>query len=238
MVDQFLVVEADHTFSGLRKPLRFLEQAKSYDWPMEKIDYRAHRVEAPDPDAWQNEWAQRNSLSAVLASVRADDLVLLSDVDEIPRAECVDYAVRHSDETRFGFKMQLSYFKLNFVNTGGPAKDVVWTVGFRRAGVGDFTFDQLRMGIREGSIEARILPDAGWHFSYLASDEGVRTKIQAFSHQELNTPEILERIDLRKLVAEGADLFDRPQFEWQVLKNADLPDYVLQNPHAFKEWLA
>lgn len=237
VVDCFVIVESTTTFTGRTKALRFKDQARHNDWPMDKIDYRPFVLNSPSTHAWDNELAQRNSLAALLDEVSTTDLILVSDVDEIPRASCVD--VVNSDETTslFGFKLRLSYFRLNFVNIGGPASDVVWTIGLRKQAVRQATFDDLRMGIRDGSIPAKIIDKGGWHFSYLDTDDGIVEKIQSFSHTELATSEILSKINTAQILASSTDLFGRDGFHWSVVHDEDLPTYVLNNRQAFEPWL-
>jgi beta-1,4-mannosyl-glycoprotein beta-1,4-N-acetylglucosaminyltransferase len=137
----------------------------------------------------------------------------------------------------FGFELSLSYFKLNYVNVAGPASKVVWTVATRKNKQSGHTFDELRMGIRDGSIPARIFQNSGWHFSYLSDDEGIRNKIRSFSHQELNTPEIMERVSVDLLLQQRADLFARPGFVWEVLGTDFLPDSVKSDLASHQDWL-
>jgi len=91
VVDCFVIVEADSTFSGVRKPLVLKENLDRFRWCREKI----RRVEvAPllgdGPDgAWEREAQQRAGILAGLRDAMPDDLVMISDLDEVPGCEVI-----------------------------------------------------------------------------------------------------------------------------------------------------
>ncbi len=237
VVDTFFIIESDTTFSGQKKQLTFLDQARLMKWPLEKIIYEVHINEIPDVDPWVNERQQRNALAKVFQIIDKNDLVVISDVDEIPTWQSLLLARDDFSNFFFGFELSLSYFKLNYVNVEGPSSKVVHTVATRLSSESQWTFDELRQGIRNGSIPARIFEKSGWHFSYLSGDEGIRKKIRSFSHQELNTPEIMERVNVEMLLQQREDLFLRPGFKWEILGTEFLPDFVQSNIESFRDWI-
>jgi beta-1,4-mannosyl-glycoprotein beta-1,4-N-acetylglucosaminyltransferase len=91
VVDCFVIVEAATTFSGQPKPLVLKENLYRFRWCRKKI----RRVEvAPllgdGPEAaWEREAQQRAGILAGLRDARPDDLVMISDLDEIPGCEVV-----------------------------------------------------------------------------------------------------------------------------------------------------
>ena len=91
VVDYFVIVEAATTFSGRSKPLVLKENLDRFRWCRQKI----RRVEvAPllgdGPEAaWEREAQQRAGILAGLRDARPDDLVMISDLDELPGREIV-----------------------------------------------------------------------------------------------------------------------------------------------------
>ena len=89
VVDRFVIVEGTRTYSGQPKPLR-LEQAKerfSRWWP--KIDYIVVDDWPKTDNAWITENHQRNALARGWAKLQDDDIIISSDLDEIPNPDTV-----------------------------------------------------------------------------------------------------------------------------------------------------
>jgi len=133
-----------------------------------------------------------------------------------------------------GFRLVFSYFFLNYRNVAGPEANLAWCCAFPKQALERHTPEQLRHGIRDGSIAAEQIDNAGWHFSYLTDLTGIKQKIAAFSHQEFNTPDFLDGIDIRETVRGRGDLFSRPGFVWDVVGIGDLPAHVLSNPRRYR----
>jgi beta-1,4-mannosyl-glycoprotein beta-1,4-N-acetylglucosaminyltransferase len=93
-VDHFVLVEATETFSGEVKPLYFQENQKQFAAYMDKI---IHVVvedlppigQNPHGDKWNREEFQRNAILRGLIGCAEDDIIMISDLDEIPNKKAV-----------------------------------------------------------------------------------------------------------------------------------------------------
>jgi hypothetical protein len=65
-------------------------------------------------------------------------------------------------------------------------------------------------------------------------ESGIRRKIAAFSHQEFNTAEFLNKINVSKTIRRGLDLLNRPGFNWKVVPDCDLPAWLLAHHSSLK----
>ena len=220
-VDHFVLVEADRTFTGAPKPLHFLENRERFAPWLDKIIH-VPVTDFPETDSpWTREAFQRDAIARGLKGCDPLDMVLLSDVDEIPRASVVR-SLRQTEAWIVGLRMGLFYYRLNHRNVAGEPHEV-WALAVRGDLLTSSTPQQLRLlrlslrGVDPAAPPPGIavLDHAGWHFSYIGDDEAVREKIRAFSHQEFNRPEILDAIDVNAMLASGRDLFGRPGFVWQ-----------------------
>lgn len=243
-VDRFVLVEGDRTFTGVPKPLHFQENRERFAPWLDKIVH-VPVTDFPDTDSpWTREAFQRDAIARGLAGLAPDDMVLLSDVDEIPRAAVARW-LRQTPAAVVGLRMAFFYYRLNHLNVAGEPHEI-WSVAARGRLFGSCTPQQvrlLRLSLRGVDPAAQpgvaVLNHAGWHFSYLGGDEAVREKIRAFSHQEFNTPEILEAVDVDALVASGRDLFGRPGFAWQPVAVDDyFPRAVLADPERWAPHIA
>lgn len=225
VVDTFVLVECDKTFTGHPKPFYYDENKERFTKFAEKIMHI--KVNVPDSlvmGAWDMEAHQRNITFETLVKLRAvnklndSDIVLLSDVDEIPNPKSiVNYdasngmSVMHQD---------LFYYYLNC------KADIPW-FGSRIATWGEvknLTATQLR-----GNSALPLIQNGGWHFSYLGSVEGMISKIEAYSHQEYNTDYFKDKDRLREKVLNGEDIFERSITFTFVDISDTLPQHVVQN---------
>lgn len=246
VVDCFVIVEADRTFSGAPKPLRFdpadprvapfasrIRYVAVHDMPDDGLDQAAvpgdWLLDEPQTAYWRREKHQRDQIMRGLGDAGPDDLVLISDVDEIPRAQVVAAMRDGPTHALFGLSLAFYYFRANYRNVEGPEAACIWTVAASYRSLAQSSPHRLRMGIRLGRQNAQLVADAGWHLSYLGmDDDAIRQKIRAFSHQEYNDAAFLAGIDLQALMAAGGDLYGRPGYRWQVVSPDEAPQWLRQ----------
>ncbi|WP_431285432.1 hypothetical protein ACQW02_11760 [Humitalea sp. 24SJ18S-53] len=233
LVDYFIVVESTITFSGIARRIAFNPADPGLRPFAAKI---RHVIVADMPetnDPWVREAWQRNAVLRGLPDAAPSDLVIMSDADEIPRATAVAEMIRDTTNESFGFQQYVYYFYVNYCNVGGSQHKQPWSVAATRRRLDGISPDSLRYQVRDGREPARIFDDAGWHFSYLMDEAGIRAKIAAFSHQEFNNDAFKSGININKTVAEAGDLFGRSEFIWKVLDGTDLPAWLKENRSQF-----
>jgi beta-1,4-mannosyl-glycoprotein beta-1,4-N-acetylglucosaminyltransferase len=120
-VDVFLIVEGNTTFTGLPKPLIFQSNRERFAWAESKIIYQqVTDLEAGESKAaregWKNEDATRNAVAQFLrhvVTVQDGDLVLETDVDEIPSAATISL-LRSCEGYDADFHLNLDSFIYSF----------------------------------------------------------------------------------------------------------------------------
>jgi len=70
------------------------------------------------------------------------------------------------------------------------------------------------------------LSNGGWHFSFMGDQDHVKNKIKAYSHQELNNQDILDKINFN--IENNIDPFSRSKLEL-VAVDESYPKYLLDN---------
>lgn len=132
VVDKFVIVESKFTFTGRPKPLNFnIEKFKAF---ADKIIYVVNDTEptklpgtkySPDyeVDPWEVEANHRNSIMQGLVDAKPDDIIIVSDVDEIFKPEAIKKinprhlcTTIHQDFYNYQFNMQV------FNKDGSPRK--------------------------------------------------------------------------------------------------------------------
>lgn len=169
VVDCFVLCEWVYDASGQTKPLYFLEQRERFAPFSSKIKHVI--LEDPLPEAVSAEDAEAvrwNALESGLTECEADDLIIVSDVTEIPRADSLG-RIRSPLAN-----LQLTQFRgyLNLRRVGLPE---AWHVGSATCRFEFLRSPQWLRGFRHADhhLNQRI-KNAGWHFAALGRGEAVK----------------------------------------------------------------
>lgn len=204
VVDRFVVSEGTTTFTGHPKPL-FLDQFWEAIPP--RLAKKIVRVQADmsnmsgNVSPWAREAYQRAiSVDAgVRMSRNYQDILHVSDVDEIPHKDLLIYAKRMG----VGSVLKLLQHGLKYTPDiySGP-----WSMAFMGP-VGKIDARNVETLRRDTGLPH--IDNAGWHFSYCSTPEKIMHKIHAYSHQEFNKPEWNNLDNIKKSIENRTDLFGR-----------------------------
>ena len=254
VVDHFVVAEAEHTFTGLPKPLRLppLLNSSRFRWAASKLAYVTVAMQPLGQTqpadraghAWRNEALMRSSIAEHIhrSGARRGDLVLQTDADEIPSARTVAL-LRACEGYQTPLHLNLASYQYSFA----------WSVPVPADGVQSWRasvvhFDPDRLSYRHSRQSDWLLDAAGWHcsfcFRYLSD---FRTKVTGYSHWDrLTTAAQLDSQRLQRNLCAGRDLFDmyHEVFAWRdvwllwtglLAQTAftQLPRHLLDNPATF-----
>lgn len=207
VVDRFVVVEADRTFTGAPKPLHLTDNLDRFSRWRGQLAPVVARLDPDAPSAWSREHAQERAQKQALDGLGADDLLLVGDVDEIPHPHVVGHLAQHLDEP-VRLVMQHALYRGNWV-----LRDL-WeegTVAGRGRDLGHRMIADSLGDVPDSweGYQEPLLPAAGWHFSYLGGPEDLLRKLGAFSHQELNTSRDRSAGSLEQIYRYQVDLTGR-----------------------------
>lgn len=223
VVDWFVILEGDTTFQGNPKPLYFQENRHLYREFEEKIIHYSETPEGSDP--WEREAFSRDMAAKALKDLpNPDDIIMMSDADEIPRASVVK-TLDPQEITMLN--MDEYYYSLN-----------LWTdyYGFTRACYWkDFPGGQALR--RHWHEDIATVENAGWHFTYLMTPEQIAAKLEAFSHHEYNSGFWKDPKRLAARMRDRQDLFDRDTLKPERRYFDDHPRYVLDNLDRFGKFI-
>ena len=209
-VDYFVLVEANRTFQNQEKPF-YYESAKYRYSPWRDKIIHVKLMDMPtETDTWGRERHQRDAILKGCAQADFNDIVMIGDVDEIPRVETIQ-KLRTSIQSIWGFRMPLFNFKFNYMM---HTQDyyTVWSGAIRRGLLNspeDFrrmrhVLNQCPYNFADDNVQ--IVEHAGWHFTYLGTEDFARSKIQSFAHNETNQPEILDQLDIEDSINRGVGI--------------------------------
>ncbi len=250
VVDYFVLVEADHTFQFDKKPFYFEENKERFSKFLDKIIHiKVNQYPKFIPilnpfSPWKIEYHQRDMIKEGLKNCQDDDLILISDVDEIPKKHILK-KYYHTLNEIIGLRYHMFYYYFNYKISYDPQS----RISRKESSKGTFNCAALAPYklvkkekihvIRKNVFKARkkktysIIPDAGWHFSYLGDIDMIINKIESFSHTEFNYNQFKNKERLINILKEGKDLFDR-NIEFEKVDLTFLPKYLQNNVNLYK----
>jgi hypothetical protein len=225
-VDKFVLVESRKTFTMKNKPLHYELNKSRFERFNHKIIHKV--IDFYSGGAWGNEFNQRNSIKESLSGCNPEDIILLSDVDEIPNLRDFDFRLLEDGET-VGFNMQYYYYFLNCKMS--LQQYIIKGMTYGKLGSRD-------MQTMRGLEPTHFHSDLGWHFSYMGDVEKIKLKLNSFAHQDMNLPQYNNTEKLSESISHGKDLFDRSYgFEIVQVVNETHPEYLVNNKDKFKHLL-
>lgn len=235
-VDKVVIVESDYTFTNIYKGYNLEKNLSRYEKWIDKIEYI--KVRSPRfSNAWDNEFWQRDQFVLGWNDVTENDVLMISDCDEIVRPESLQY-IRNSNHNYYGIVCPISYFKFNYLNTA--TEYTVWPVAYRNAKHLKPSWMRRIPNEREKHkpIDSVFIHHGGWHFSWLGDDEFVRNKLKSFSHTEYNIPSVIDNIDIDKLVNENKEHMGIPGAVWNPVKLDNYyPDIIRSNKQKYEKYI-
>lgn len=215
-VDHFVIVEANRTFQNNTKPMYFKENQSRFKQYMDKIIHVQVEDMPEDTDAWGRERHQRDAIAKGIVDADINDIVVVSDLDEIIRPDTVDKIRNDTDNSIWGLRMPLFYFKFNYMLTTTDSTYTTWAMACRKGLLTSaedlrrnrFTLNSFALDYNHNGV--RMMEHAGWQFSYLGDTEFARAKIKSFSHVDTNRPEVLGTLDIEHSIKNGNGLAPDP----------------------------
>jgi beta-1,4-mannosyl-glycoprotein beta-1,4-N-acetylglucosaminyltransferase len=209
IVDLFVLIESGEAFSGVSKPFLFEENRDQFAPFLDRIRY----VKLPglpllkDDTEAKRFWLERFQRDALMLglvgqSLTAEDVILISDVDEIPNKSAVA-TVASQIQDREAWVFRQRYYK-HFLDARMPPEQRAWlgTVAIRYGMLGEIFPDELRRRAcagrfyepafetveADGKLLRRFIENAGWQLTYFGGDRSVRYKIANFAHGARTDP--------------------------------------------------
>ena len=174
-VFRHVIAEAEVTHRGHPKPLWFAGERERFARWGGRITYVVAKGLPDDPDdglpdharrqAWRREHVQRDAARAGLRDADDDDLILLSDTDELPSGR----ALAWRGGTAAGLIMTTCHSAVDLVYRQPQWAGVIARWGYaQRRPLGD---------VRDGRYGYEQITGAGWHFSWIGSQAYRRSKL-------------------------------------------------------------
>ncbi len=242
IVDYFVVIESNITFTGKKKKWNFPDVLKNNLKEFSnKIQYYQLNIELDKikneeswiidnikgDDFWRIENFQRNYIKTVCKKFSDDDTLIISDLDEIPSKKKLNFILT-SDFGKIApvaLEQHLFHLDCNYLRLESWRGSIVTTMKI----CNEFSPQKFRR------LRNRIshFTDGGWSFSSFGGYERVKQKIESYAHSEHNNDKFKNPEHIAHCQQTGADLFHRKVQSKKVEKNffpKDLLILMEQNP--------
>ncbi len=243
VVDRFVISESTVTFSGKKKPLYYAENREMFAEFEDKI---IHQVvdDTPNVNPFERDSFQKCAVKRPLEKLcKDDDIIIFSDVDEIPNPETLQQVISNMDKSKiYNMAQRNFYCFMNVEETSGSLLSVTgefdhvgkhqWlgtkVCAYSLIKEKNMTTEELRNPDKK-AFGVRV-ENGGWHFGYMARRKGedindaVAYKIRSAAHQELNNLNTMLRLKGR--IKHSKDLFGR-KAKFEVVEiDETFPEYI------------
>lgn len=237
-VDFFVVCEANITHQGNPKPWNF--DSEKFAWAKEKIIYHQAIIDTTGLDfslvpkefdfespQWRVENQQRNSIMKACKDFPDDAVIMISDCDEIPSRDAVDFRKANKLEHPFACDQRIVAFYLDYTRD-----DIGWR------GTIMCTMRQAKemtpQGLRNRRIHWSPFPHGGWHLTFFGGASQIAKKIKSYAHAECNTSDNTDLGRIERLTKEGVGIFEDSGQPLRKIDASFYPTDFLQ--HAPRSW--
>ena len=243
-VDYFVIVEGNKTWQNNSKKLRF--DINKFQKFKKKIIYVAVEDMPDGQDPYLRENFQRNSIMRGLSQSSENDLILISDLDEIPDPKKIKY---FDKKMRYAvFQQKHFYYKFNLQSQMHPLwlgsriciKKYLKSPQWLR----DLKFKKRPFWRLDKRYLNNIIENGGWHFCNLKSPEDLLYKYKnlyetndPFHFKEKIEEKYLNIEEISKRVATGEDIIGRNDRFNKIILDNSFPDYLIKNKFLFKDWI-
>ncbi len=269
-VDYFVIVESSFTHRGEKRDLQF--NINKFEKFKDKIIYKVFDVTPNNIiDVLQNEdeatksnkyiWnaifrenGQRNHITDGIKEADGEDLILISDVDEIPNLSNID--LKKINQKIILFKQDMFYYKFNlklpntkWIGTKACKKKHLISPQWLR-NIKDRKYPIYRLDALFSDkkfIDVKIINNGGWHFTNIKSAEEIEYKMKSYLHHREFDLEPIDVKGIKQIMKNKQAIYDLTADKrlnkigsGSKLENFSLdylPETIKLNLEKYKEWL-
>ena len=269
-VDYFVIVESRFTHKGIARDLKF--DLKKFERFKEKIIYLVYEKESEkikiinDNDgifektkkyvynAICRENGQRNYIEKGLVGANDNDIILISDVDEIPNLSNINF--NKVGEKIILFKQNMFYYKFNLYLPGliwvgtkaCKKKDLINSQWLRNVKGRKYSFLRIDTLFSDKKyINLKIIDNGGWHFTNIKTAKEIEHKLKSYLHHREFEVNPLTVDQINEIITDKKAIYnlnvDKSVVKFgngEKLKKFEinnLPVYIQKNLHNLKNWI-
>ena len=268
-VDYFIIVESIYNHKGEKRDLKF--NPKKFDNFKDKIIYLVYdqipleieKITSNDSEKEKSrklimnavfrENGQRNFIIKGLSKAESEDIILISDVDEIPNLEFVNF--NNLNQKIFLFQQDMLYYKFNlklpnytWIGTKGCKKKYFktpqWLRNIKDRKYPFYRFDALFS--EKKFINCILINNGGWHFTNIKTAQEIKHKLQSYLHHIEFEKQTLSEENINDMIKNKVAIYDlkadstQNKFGGNKLVSYpvdNLPKFLINNLNKYKQWM-
>jgi len=269
-VDKFVIVESNYAHSGKKRNLNFdIDNFKKFK---NKITYLVFDQEPSGIANFDNkdhmditnskyflnaakrENSQRNYILEGLKDAEPNDMILISDLDEIPNLE--QNNLNKINNKLIFFNQKLFYYKFNLMlesfewfGTKACRKKFLLSPQWLR-NIKDKNYPFWRLDTifsRTKYQDIYFVENGGWHFSYLKTAKNIEKKLTSYLHHREYDLKPIGEDGIQKMINNKKPVYNlkvdskKNKFnggeELKITSTDELPNYIKNNLDKYKNWL-
>ena len=243
-VDYFVIVEGNKTWQNNFKKLQFdINKLSKFK---DKIIYIPVEDMPEGKNPYLRENFQRNCITRGLNKAGENDLIIISDLDEIPNPTQI---LKFQPKLKYAsFQQQHFYYKFNLSNKTRPfwygsrisvnkfLKSPQWLRNLKFKKRPFWRIDKLRLN--------NIIINGGWHFCNLKTPEKLLYKYKNLCEtddpvvfKEKINEKFLNLNSIEKKIETRSDIIGRNDHYVKIPIDHNFPDYLIENLSVYKDWV-
>ena len=269
-VKKFVISESCFAHNGSKKKLNF--DIKNFIKFKDKIEYIVVEKEPPNIqkvletdtanikgqklilNGMARDYYQRENLNRGLTNTDDHDLILISDLDEIPNLDNLNFSnlkdkILIFEQKMFYYKFNLLYKNFKWFGTKGVKKknfiSPQWVRNIKPKKYSWWRLDTFLSRKKYNNLH--LIKNGGWHFTCIRSAKDLEKKLLNFAHHYEYENSGLDVNDLNNLIKEKKIMYkhtlDKRENKWtggsklEKIENIFLPKYIQNNSAKFKDWI-
>jgi beta-1,4-mannosyl-glycoprotein beta-1,4-N-acetylglucosaminyltransferase len=270
-VSKFVITEATYTHNGSKKKLKFdinnfkkfknkIEYIVVDDQPpnilkVNKNDTSEEKGQKLILNGYARDNYQRNRLADGISEALSNDIIIVSDLDEIPNLTNLNFnnvknKIIQFQQKMFYYKLNLYYPEFNWFGSKACKKKYLispqWLRNIKSKKYSKFRIDLIFNKKKYNDIFYVL--DGGWHFTCIRSPKDLEYKLLNFAHHYEFEQSGLDENKLKELIFEKKIMYDHKlgresKNKWggksklEKISTSKLPSYINLNLHKYQEWL-
>ncbi len=268
-VDYFVIVESTYNHNGERRELKF--DINKYQKFKNKIKYivwdevpeNIEKINDNDTEivrehkfinnAVKRDNGQRNYVIKGLDDAEDNDLILLSDLDEIPSLKTID--LKNIKTKIIIFDQIMCYYKFNlaipnykwFGTRACLKKDLKSPQWLRNIKARKYSFYRLDILLNEKKFNnIQLIKNGGWHFTNIKTPEEIHYKYKSYCHHREYELSGMNSDKIKKIIESKHTIYDLKVdqrtnkigkgMKLINLKDHELPDYIISKKNSLIQW--
>ena len=241
-VDFFIIIEFGQNHQGHHKGKKIND--KLLEKFKKKIKYFYYDKFEINLNSWERESFQRNQIKEGLKESINEDIIMISDIDEIPNLEKINFSKINNHVYAFSQIHSMYKFNLlrnkNWIGTKLCKKKVFISPQWLRSLKVKKRYSIFRLDkyfSKTYYSKFKIINNGGWHFGWLRSSDEIIKKINSYAHTEHNIIKNNNKNYIEECIEKNVSFLDNND---ELLLNEKinfLPKYILNNIDRYKKWI-